>query len=704
MYHNSKDMKQDQKDEYRHIVATDAFSGIVNIIVDGVITIDGSGTILSFNPACERFFGYFEKEIVGQNVKMLMPSSYQKEHDGYLENYARSGQRKIIGIGREVVGRRMDGTTFPMELSVGEVDSGNAKTYVGVIRDVTDRKRLEQGLTDSEAMHRAIIETAVDGIIIIDTLGTVRMFNPASEKMFGYVSSEVVGTNVKMLMPSPYYDEHDKYLHNYKVTGEKKIIGLGRQIFGRRKDGTTFPIELSVGETNVGNGRLYVGVLRDVTHSHADAEALRRSEADMQEYIRELEETRDILVKQKTEMERLAEETNVAQEVAMLANRTKSEFVAMMSHEIRTPMNAIIGFADLLSELELSETALHHVNIIKQSGSALMSILDDILDLSKIEAGHLEIEHVAINLTEKLNFVREVWSSNAETKGLYLKTEISPGTPKGIFSDPIRLRQVLFNLVNNAIKFTHTGGVIVRLSAPFVTEDEICLRFDVEDTGIGIPQDTHEKIFDAFAQADASTTRQFGGTGLGLSICRRLVSLMDGEIGLESTEGVGSTFWFTVRGKPLQSVPGSSQNENSINSIATQLPTSMHCNKFVLVAEDNKYNQILVRKLLESIGCRVDIANNGEEAVQAVEQNTYDVVLMDINMPVMDGLAALKSIRALPSKNAQIPVIALTANAMKGDREKLLSAGMNDYIEKPINSRRLIQSVLEVHPTLVNTD
>jgi two-component system sensor kinase FixL len=242
------------------------FRAVVETAVDGVILIDSRGTVLVFNPACERLFGYRADEVIGQNVKMLMPQPYRGEHDGYIANYSRTGERKIIGIGREVVGQRKDGTTFPMDLSVGEArQEGGETTFVGIIHDITERKRSEQALRDSEARVRAVVDTAVDGVILIDASGRVLMFNPACETLFGYRADEVIGKNVKMLMPSPFREEHDRYLDNYHWTGQRKIIGIGREVVGQRKDGTTFPMHLSVGEATHGGETTFVGIVHDLT-------------------------------------------------------------------------------------------------------------------------------------------------------------------------------------------------------------------------------------------------------------------------------------------------------------------------------------------------------------------------------------------------------------------------------------------------------
>jgi len=676
----------DDHHEQRFNHETDALTGLMNTIVDGVITIDSRGRIIDFNPACEILFGYKLEEVVGQNVKMLMPAPYQHEHDDYLQNYRTTGQRKIIGIGREVVGRRKDGTTFPMELSVGEIAEGEQRAYVGVIRDLTARARLEQGLRDSESQHRAVIETAVDGIIIIDKLGTVRMYNPACETMFGFSLDDVVGRNVKMLMPSPYFDEHDRYLQNYAETRERKIIGIGRQVIGRRKDGTTFPMELSVGETVIGGNPLFVGVLRDITMNKASEEALRRSEGNLQERVVELEDARDRLEKHKSEMAELAAQASAARQAADSANQAKSEFLAIVSHEIRTPMNAIIGFARMLDEAGLAKPHGEYASMILRAGDALMTILNDILDLSKIEAGRIDLEEVVFPVADKLKVIEELWLAPAQQKDLYLRTAIASDVPAVVLGDPMRIRQVLFNLVNNAIKFTFSGGVTVKASLGHRTGTGLELRFEVHDTGIGIPADKQAIIFDAFTQADSSTNRRHGGTGLGLNICKRLVDMMGGRIGVESEPGVGSTFWFTVACREATSIA----IDREYADVAVEKPgRAMR----ILLAEDHALNQMMIRIMLEAAGHQVEVVDDGLQAVHAVRSRPYDVVLMDISMPELDGVQATRRIRELEGPERRIPIIALTANAMKGDREKFLAAGMTDYLSKPIHIKSLIRAL-----------
>jgi PAS domain S-box-containing protein len=258
---------------------------VVDTAVDGVILISAGGIVLMFNPACEKLFGYRADEVIGQNVKMLMPGPYHEEHDGYLENYRRTGKAKIIGIGREVVGRRKDGSTFPMDLSVGEAKEEGESVYVGIIHDLTEKKYAELAMREAAARMRAVVDTAVDGVILIDSRGNVLMFNPACEKLFGYRADEVIGQNVKLLMPEPYHEEHDGYLENYRRTGKAKIIGIGREVVGRRKDGSTFPMDLSVGEAKEGETSIYVGIIHDLTEKKRAEQAMREGAARLRAVV-----------------------------------------------------------------------------------------------------------------------------------------------------------------------------------------------------------------------------------------------------------------------------------------------------------------------------------------------------------------------------------------------------------------------------------
>jgi TMAO reductase system sensor TorS len=390
-----------------------------------------------------------------------------------------------------------------------------------------------------------------------------------------------------------------------------------------------------------------------------------------------------------TDLQRNASDLLSARDAAQEASRAKSEFLATMSHEIRTPLNGVIGVTALLGDTKLDDDQKRLVELIQRSGEALLSVINDVLDFSKIEAGRMALEDAAFDPRELVQSVLDLFGPRVRGKGLSLQTSVDPAMPKAMLGDPGRLRQVLMNLVGNAVKFTEHGGITVRILRAAQCEDRY--RVEVRDTGIGISPEAQGQLFQAFTQADSSTTRRFGGTGLGLAITRQIVELMGGQIQVTSATDIGSTFWFELPLRESDVLPDDTYED---------LAKTFRCHANILVVEDNMVNQLVARKQLERYGARVTVAANGLEAVEAIGRERYDLVFMDCQMPEMDGFEATRAIRRAEGEDPAnpLPIVALTANAFSGDEKRCRDAGMNEFLTKPLRPVQMVRALMKWLP------
>ena len=642
------------------------------------IATDARGVIQIFNVGAERMLGYAAAEVMNQITpadisdpqEVVTRARELSEEFGTpitpgFEALVFKASRGIEDI-YELTYFRKDGTRFPAVVSVTALrDAADAIIgYLLIGTDNTARKlveaeqrKLDQRLRDQQYYTRSLFESNIDAIMTTDPYGIITDVNKQMEALTGRTRDELIGAPFKGNFTDPVRAESAIKL----VLSEKKVTDF--EVTARAIDGKQTVVSLNATTFYDRNRRLegVFAAARDVT-----------------------------------ERKRFELELKQARAVAESASRTKSDFLASMSHEIRTPMNAIMGIADLLAKTTLSDEQDKYVQIFRRAGDNLLNLINDILDLSKVEASQLELERTGFALDDLIEKVAEMVIGRAQEKGLILDCKIAPDVATDLVGDPTRLRQVLLNLVGNAIKFTESGTVSLRVVRDTNASMPAGLLFTVIDTGIGIPREKLANVFERFTQADTSTTRRFGGSGLGLTICKRLVELMGGRISVESTVGVGSVFSFEV---PFEIWTGATLR--AYPPVGTQPEPPLRPLR-ILLAEDSPDNRTITLAYLEDTPYTIDIAENGAVACAMFQATPYDLVLMDRQMPVMDGLTATRAIRAWERENSHPPtlIIALTASALKGDREMCLAAGCTAFLTKPIKQDVLLRAIKE-HAALV---
>lgn len=572
-----------------------------------------------------------------------------------------------------VVGSPLDKLAFIAGIGLNLVlGSGLPLLMLGPIQrqELDQRKQREAAAARDANYARSLLESSLDPLVTISSDGVIQDVNKATEDATGFARTDIIGGNF-----STFFTDPDLARKGYQEAFRNGVVReLPLAIRHRQGHTTEVIFNASVFHDESGEIKGVIAAARDITER-------KRIETELQLHHRQLE---GLIAKRTEDLQR-------AKNAAETANLAKSVFLANMSHELRTPMNGIMGMMDLAKRRSNDAQQVDWLDKGMGSAKHLLNVINDILDISKIESERLVLEEKCFDVRQMVNDVIETLSLAAQSKNLRLISDVDPAVPAVLSGDPVRIKQILLNYAGNAIKFSDKGEITVSLRLIEYKDQSVLLRIDVSDQGIGLTADQQERLFHAFVQADVSTTRKFGGTGLGLIISKRLANLMGGDVGVSSVPGAGSTFWATVRLKPASIEPpvaATTQGEFAQAALAREFPRAR-----VLLAEDEPINREVVSALLESAGLTVVNAKNGEEALEFAQTDNFALILMDVQMPIMNGLDATRGIRQILGLTG-LPIIALTANAFDEDREECLAAGMSDHIGKPVEPEALLSGVL----------
>ncbi len=659
---NSKEkLEQRVKDRTLELKASEnRFRSIVESNHDAVIVTDSKGIIKLWNPAAESIFGHQEKDILGQSVIRIMPPDAAVKYRATMTTLSeRHYFNEIWNKKRELDGLHKDGSLVPLEVSLSYFNINDEPHFGASVRDISERREFEQKLISGREKYENLVNSIGEDHVVfsLDVRSSKLTFvSRGVEKILGLTIDEALSKNWKEAIQwTPESLRLANRMINLQIKGEKRFVEYDLEFLHPKHQRKNF---LRVASSPVWNAE--------------------------QTEVCEIQGFAEDISWQKNYEEQLLKSKTLAE----AASRSKSDFLANMSHEIRTPMNAIIGMSNLALKENLGARERNYITKVHQSAEMLLGILNDILDFSKIEANQMNLELINFDLNSVLESFNNIIGYRATEKGLKVSIFLAEDVADFLVGDPLRLGQILLNLGNNAIKFTEQGSIDLTISVEEHLDNLIKLHFCVQDTGIGIPPEKHEYLFKAFSQADNSVSRQYGGSGLGLAICKALLRLMNGDIWVESELGQGAAFhfnaWFELGGMQTN------QHQNKDLSEMIQALKGVR----LLLVEDNEINQEIVLGLLRETQIQVRIVNHGQEALDVMAQEPFDVVLMDIQMPVMDGYTATRAIRK-QDRFKYLPIIAMTANVMESDREKAKQAGMNDHIGKPLDVNHLFMTLVK---------